>query len=150
MARDRTERGKDLLEDADEIRPPGRILEVLRDEAHRDPESKVGTMLVHQHEAMYYSIRCYALLGDRVGDAAHCLLSNDLFGTVGHADLDLVVALDDFVRWINNYLPEPCWGSEYAIEAWQMHTGLYGKYLEQHDGDHSEARTALNDYASSI
>jgi hypothetical protein len=51
----------------------------------------------------------------------HCmtaLLSNDLQGTVAHADDTIMGALRRITQFVYNDLPSDCWGSPVKVQAW--------------------------------
>lgn len=68
----------------------------------------------HMHEA----VRRYVERHEPVGDFLTAVLSNDLRGAYSRADSDNIVHLPDYVTFLYNYVPAPCWGSPEAVKAW--------------------------------
>lgn len=64
------------------------------------------------------ALDAYAKEGVPVGGFLFAVLSNDLFGAVGHADDANYHALGEIVKYVYNNLPMGCHGSEKAVEDW--------------------------------
>lgn len=78
------------------------------------PEVTIGTLERYVHK------------GIAPGGFMTAVLSNDLFGAVGRADLGNVKALDKIVKYIYNRCPSGCHGSKQIVEDWCKMGGLEG------------------------
>lgn len=54
------------------------------------------------------------------------VLTNDLFGAVGRADAQNIVALKDICSWIYMRMPSMAWGSADRLEDWIKAGGAEG------------------------
>jgi hypothetical protein len=52
------------------------------------------------------------------GSFLYSVLINDLKGAVSCADMMNQAALADIVKYLYNYVPATCWGSEDAVQRW--------------------------------
>lgn len=78
--------------------------------------------LVPEH--MIGGLRRYIEDGIPPGSFLTALLSNDLRGTFERADEENSARVGDWVRFLYNYAPSPCWGSPAKFDAWCKHGGL--------------------------
>jgi len=53
-----------------------------------------------------------------MGSFLYAVLTNDLAGAVGHADMANKRALPEWILYLYNYAPAPCWGSAEKVNAW--------------------------------
>ena len=60
------------------------------------------------------------------GDFLTAVLENDLEGAVGRADHINQHRLRDFVDYLHNDAPSPCWGSPGKVRTWHERGGLHG------------------------
>lgn len=67
---------------------------------------------------MVESLNSYVNERRPVGSFLSCVLSNDLFGALMRADETNALLLRDYARYIYNYMPAACWGSEKAVSDW--------------------------------
>jgi hypothetical protein len=80
-----------------------------------NPEIDGFTIPAHTHEALVG----YILDGDDPGAGfLERVLFNDLKGAVTQADHENFIALPHIVKWLYNYAPGACWGSEPKVERW--------------------------------
>jgi hypothetical protein len=64
------------------------------------------------------AINGYVNEGRSVGGFLWAVLSNDLQGAVGRADLENLDALVAIVRYVYNEIPADAWGSEEKVKQW--------------------------------
>ncbi len=60
----------------------------------------------------------YIQQGIPPGDFLKAVLSNDLLGAMGRADVRNRERLYDIVGWVYNHAPSSCWGSPERVEKW--------------------------------
>lgn len=59
--------------------------------------------------------------GIPTGGFLRCVLQNDLFGAVGHADTNNQERLTDIVFYIEQHLPPSSYGSKETVSSWLRH-----------------------------
>ena len=64
------------------------------------------------------SLLRYANSGIPTGGFLYYVLSNDLFGAIGRADENNIMALHDICSYIYNKMPSTCWGSREIVGEW--------------------------------
>jgi len=69
----------------------------------------------------------YTIRGTPPGGFLKKVLSNDLFGAFGKADLDNRQQMYSIISFIYNDLPSNCWSSEDIVKGWINAGGLMGK-----------------------
>lgn len=72
------------------------------------------------------------------GHASHFLeavLENNLRKTIDRADETNMAALGDIVRYLHLYVPEICWGSPEAVEAYREEEGMREQVIAIMAGD---------------
>lgn len=69
-------------------------------------------------EHLLESLDAWAKQGRPMGDFLTRVVENDLFGCLGHADINSRMHLFDVCRYIYNELPSSCWGSKEKVAAW--------------------------------
>jgi hypothetical protein len=79
----------------------------------------------------------YIMDGESVGHFLTSVLSNNLKDAVGHADDNNLICLPQYVRFLFNYAPAPCWGSPEAVTAWIEQGGL-NKTRRKNAGDEAK------------
>lgn len=65
------------------------------------------------------SIINYVEFGIPVGSFLECLITNDLKGTLQHADDNNITKLKEYVMWFYANAPSGCWGSEEQVATWR-------------------------------
>jgi len=65
-----------------------------------------------------YSIDLYVSDKIPTGGFLRAVLTNDLFGAMGRADLENRHSLWEICDYIYNEIPADCWGSVEKVEAW--------------------------------
>ena len=60
----------------------------------------------------------YVNKGYMPGDFLTAVLTNDLFGAVGRADVDNIAALPEIVKFVYNEVPGNAWGSIQAVKEY--------------------------------
>jgi len=73
---------------------------------------------------MIGGLRRYIEQGIEPGHFLSALFSNDLRQTFEQADEVNSRAVGDYVMFLYNYAPAPCWGSRQKFEAWIARGGL--------------------------
>jgi hypothetical protein len=79
---------------------------------------------------MHEGIVAYIETGRPVGGFLTALLSNDLMGAFGKADLSNQHAMLNWATYLYNAVPSGCFGSPKRVKAWQDHNGLAGKAVQ--------------------
>ena len=69
-------------------------------------------------EILQESMERYLEHGIEGGHFLTKVLSNDIAGTIDHADSININLLPDIVKWLYNEVPLECWGSEIKVKAW--------------------------------
>lgn len=69
-------------------------------------------------EAAQGGMRRYIEHGIMPGSFLTAVLENDLSGSFGAADHINVLLIHNYVKWLYNYAPSPCWGSPEAVKEW--------------------------------
>lgn len=69
-------------------------------------------------EDLQGGMRRYIEQGIEPGSFLEAVLTNDLFGAFGRADLINRHRLYDICRWVYKEAPYSCWGSKERFEAW--------------------------------
>ncbi len=72
-------------------------------------------------------LAAYIEHGRPVGDFLTSVLCNDLEGAVHRADRENRAALVNYVVFLHNYAPRPCWGSPERVKSWSASGGLRGQ-----------------------
>jgi hypothetical protein len=67
------------------------------------------------------SLLRYVNKGYMPGDFLTAVLTNDLFGAVGRADVDNIVALPEIVKFVYNEVPGNAWGSRETVREYSQH-----------------------------
>lgn len=57
-------------------------------------------------------------------DFVEAVLMNDLVQAYGRADEENLPRIKDYVMWLWNEAPSPCWGSREKMEKWAAQGGL--------------------------
>jgi len=60
----------------------------------------------------------YVSKGSLPGGFLMAVLSNDLVGAFGQADIINTHAMRDWAAWLHNEAPSECWGSREKVYAW--------------------------------
>jgi hypothetical protein len=60
----------------------------------------------------------YVNKGYMPGHFLTAVLTNDLFGAVGRADVDNIVALPEIVKFVYNEVPSNAWGSKETVQEY--------------------------------
>lgn len=66
----------------------------------------------------------YLHYGSRPGSFLRAVLANDLYIASTRADPNSLKSLPDICRYVMNYMPEACYGSEAKVEVWMKKGGL--------------------------
>lgn len=69
----------------------------------------------------------YIMHGHEPGDFLRAVLENDLKGAVSRADAANRASIANYVAFLYNYAPTPCWGSAERVHAWIASRGLRGQ-----------------------
>lgn len=73
-------------------------------------------------EHMHGALKRYIDDGILPGGFLSAVLQNNLKEAVGRADHLNMDKLPDYIRFLYNFAPSPCWGSEEKVSAWiEMH-----------------------------
>lgn len=64
------------------------------------------------------AMRRYVEDGLLPGGFLTAVLCNDLFGAIGRADAENLVALQEICMFVYNCLPGDCWGNEEKVWRW--------------------------------
>lgn len=78
-------------------------------------------------EHMRHGMALYIAFGIEPGSFLRSILVNDLKGACMRADMVNRYAIFDYVSYLYNSAPMPCWGSEEKVDAWTERGGLRGK-----------------------
>jgi len=78
-------------------------------------------------EHMRDGLRLYIDRGLPPGSFLMAVLTNDLAGAFGKADLINQSKIKDYVSFLYNHAPRQCWGSVEKVDEWIKRCGLYGK-----------------------
>lgn len=63
-------------------------------------------------------LKAWAERAELPGDFLQAVLRNDLMMAAGRADLRNRRRLFEYVQWLYNEAPGPCWGSPEAVATW--------------------------------
>lgn len=88
-----------------------------------DYEENINLIPEHMRE----SVLAWIETGRMPGDFLRNLLSNNLSLTFHHADPTNRAAVYDYIFYLHNYAPAPCWGSPKNVEEWNKQGGIKGK-----------------------
>jgi len=83
-------------------------------------------------EHLLYSLHNYIKFGEIPGSFLRAVLSNDLVEAVSRADEINSSLLAEWVKYIYNYAPMGCWGSEDAVNQWICKGGNTRKRDEEY------------------
>lgn len=72
----------------------------------------------------------YVLHGVEMGGFMMAIVSNDLFGAFGRADVHNKLHIDSITKFIYNHCPCGCHGSKEKVQKWLDMGGLFGKNSE--------------------
>lgn len=75
-----------------------------------------GLHLIPSH--MHEGVRNYYYLGYKPGSFLAAVLSNDFMGAVGRADMDNLVALPQWGKFLYNHTPCGSYGSPENVKLW--------------------------------
>lgn len=64
------------------------------------------------------SLSRYVEFGIEPGSFLMAVLTNDLVGAVGRADVENIKRIPEIVRYVYNHLPSGCWGSNEIVEEY--------------------------------
>ena len=81
-------------------------------------------------EYMHGALIRYICKGIPPGDFLEALLSNDLSGTYRRADSVNQTKVLEYIKFLYNYAPSGCWGSEDNYCEWCKHRGFFGLELD--------------------
>lgn len=79
-------------------------------------DQKRADELVPEH--MHEALKRYINEGLLPGSFLTAVLENNLREAVGAADSININRLADYIRFLYNFAPSPCWGSSAKVEAW--------------------------------
>ncbi len=82
-----------------------------------EPRAHLHMVPFHMHEAICSWIED-PVHPKLLGSFLYALLTNDLSGAFGHADDRNAAAMRNWVRFLCNHCPGPCWGSPEKVTAW--------------------------------
>lgn len=77
------------------------------------------------------------------GDFLGKFLSNDLFGSLGHADSTNRHHIWEIAQWIFNNAPGGCWGDKHRVARWIASGGLQGQAHQREIVEHLENDSKL-------
>lgn len=61
------------------------------------------------------------------GSCFLAILRGDLFDAFARADASNAAAMGNWARYLHNYAPSPCYGTDEKLIAWHNRGGLVGK-----------------------
>ena len=68
----------------------------------------------------------YIMRGRNTGSFLTNIFSNDFIRAVGRADEENLASIVNYVKFIVNHAPIPCYGSEEKVHSWMSIGGLRG------------------------
>lgn len=84
--------------------------------------STINWDLIPDH--MRDGVAMYIEEGVLTGDFLEAVFSNNLRGAFERADDVNAKVIGDYVKFLFNYAPSPCWGSKERVDTWINHGGL--------------------------
>ena len=82
---------------------------------------------------MASGVVAWVLFGQKPGQFLTALIENNLLEAARRADAGNGPALQAWVKFLDAYVPSPCYGSVQAVNEWQSRAGLFGRQtVERH------------------
>lgn len=102
-------------------------------ESHVWKEKMAELIPAHMHAGLVK----WVCLGVKPGDFLTALLKGSLFDACRRADDVNFARLQDWVKFLHNYSPGSCFGSEIDFNKWAAHKGLVFDFPEPDDHEGS-------------
>ena len=103
--------------------PHVRVVPQSRPVAFDYDATKIDEMIPAQ---LRDGLRRYIERGTRTGTGLRAVLTNDLRGACGFLDEKSYAGLRDIVKFLVNYAPSLCWGSDEHVRDWIEAGGING------------------------
>ena len=71
-------------------------------------------------EYMKQGVENYVFCGVEGGSFLNAILTNNLIETFSYADQNNLTSINQWVRFLYNCVPSPCWGSVEKVNRWMQ------------------------------
>jgi len=80
---------------------------------------------------MHMAVKNWVKYGRPGGGFLSAMMEHNVYDAIGRADLENQKAIVDWVKFMHNYLPGGCHGSEKTVSEWYRNGGLVGRYVKE-------------------